>query len=53
MKQIIRKTDQLGRILIPRELRAVYGIDCEFTSVELIPTDEGILVRKVMPRITE
>lgn len=47
MKPITRKTDQLGRILIPKDFRAAYGIDRELTEVELIPTQEGILIRKV------
>ena len=47
MKAIIRKTDQLGRILIPKDFRAAYGIDRELTEVELIPMPDGILIRKV------
>ena len=47
MKTIIRKTDQLGRILIPRDFRLAYGIDRELTEVELIPMQDGILIRKV------
>ncbi len=47
MKTLIRKTDQLGRILIPMDFRLAYGIDRERTEVELVPTEEGILIRKV------
>ncbi len=47
MKTIIRKTDQLGRVLIPKDFRMAYGIDRELTEVELIPMKDGIFIRKV------
>ena len=39
---IIKKYDSLGRFVIPKELRELYGIK---GSIELIPTTEGILIR--------
>lgn len=42
---IIRRTDNLCRIHLTKALCLKYGID-EGTPCELIPTDEGILVKK-------
>ena len=47
MKSIERKTDALGRVLIPKYLRSEYGILEEGSDVELVPLDEGILIRKL------
>ncbi|MBQ6698900.1 MAG: hypothetical protein IJN09_07635 [Oscillospiraceae bacterium] len=47
MKQIgiIRKTDKLGRIVIPKEIRDFFDIDiCE--PVEILATENGVLIRK-------
>lgn len=49
-KGIIRKIDSLGRLVIPVELyrrHEIYGRDVE---VEIISTDEGILVKKCEPK---
>ena len=47
MQSIERKTDSLGRVVIPRHLRAEYGILEEGSDVELVPLPEGILIRKM------
>jgi bifunctional DNA-binding transcriptional regulator/antitoxin component of YhaV-PrlF toxin-antitoxin module len=47
MKSIERKTDALGRVLIPKYLRSEYGILEEGSDVELVPLDEGVLIRKL------
>ena len=39
---IIREVDNLGRIVIPKDLRVMFKLDGE---VEIIPTPEGILLR--------
>lgn len=45
---IIRKTDDLGRFVIPKELRKSYGIGSR-DSVEIFTVPEGIVVRKYVP----
>ena len=47
MQTIKRKTDLLGRIIIPKALRVEYEILEEGSDVELVPLTEGILIRKV------
>jgi len=42
---IIRRTDDLGRICIPREIRNRLHIEVG-EPLEIIPTDEGILLKK-------
>ena len=39
---IIKDCDNLGRILIPKELRDRYGL---FGDVEIIATKNGVLIR--------
>lgn len=41
---IVRRIDDLGRIVIPREIRRDMGIG-EGDPLEMVKTDEGILVR--------
>ena len=41
---IIRRIDDLGRIVIPREIRRDMGIS-EGDPLEMVMTDEGLLVR--------
>ena len=41
---IIRRIDDLGRIVIPRDIRRDMGIT-EGDPLEMVKTDEGILVR--------
>ena len=46
MKFSITKTiDNLGRIVIPKELRNYYGFS-ENQALRLIPTDAGVLIVK-------
>lgn len=42
---IIRKVDDLGRIVIPKEIRKFYHIDAN-DKIEIITTLEGIILRK-------
>ena len=42
---IIRKVDDLGRIVIPKELRAFYNLP-EHAKVEILGTEQGILIRR-------
>ena len=39
---IVRDVDNLGRIVIPKEYRKLYGLTKE---VEIIATKEGVLIR--------
>ncbi len=45
---IIRQVDSLGRVVLPVELRKLYGIE-KNGSVEILGTDEGILIR--LPKV--
>jgi AbrB family transcriptional regulator (stage V sporulation protein T) len=42
---IVRRIDDLGRIVIPKEVRKVNGWNAG-TPVEMFATDEGIMVRE-------
>ena len=42
---ILKEIDKVGRIVIPIELRKYYGIE-QNDMLELIPTQEGILIKK-------
>ena len=42
---IKKRIDKLGRIVLPKDMRELYGID-DGDSVEMIPTEEGIVIRK-------
>lgn len=42
---IIRKTDELGRIVIPKEIRSIYGIKAG-TPMEMLVNDQGDLIFK-------
>ena len=44
--KIIKNVDNLGRIVLPKEMRKCYGIDLN-EGVEIIPTERGILIRKI------
>jgi|HigsolmetaAR202D_1030399.scaffolds.fasta_scaffold12089_2 looped-hinge helix DNA binding domain, AbrB family len=45
---IVRRIDDLGRIVIPKELRRTYGI-AEGDPVEIYTSDEEIVLRKYKP----
>lgn len=42
---IVRRVDDLGRIVIPKELRCTYGIK-EGDPLEIFVSDQGIVFRK-------
>lgn len=45
---IVRPVDQLGRIVIPKELRRTFNIG-EFDSMEIYTEDETIILKKYAP----
>ena len=46
---IVRKLDNLGRLVIPKEMRELFSLD---KQVELIVTDEGVLLRSPQYKLT-
>lgn len=48
---IIRRIDNLGRVVIPREMRRKYGI-LEGSPMEILVSEEGIILKKYDPGIT-
>lgn len=42
----IRKIDDLGRLVIPSEIRRSLGIEAH-SELEMIPYENGIFIRKV------
>ena len=45
---IVRNVDMLGRVVIPSELRRLYGIDTD-TAMEFYSDEDGIVLRKYQP----
>ena len=45
---IVRNVDMLGRVVIPSELRRIYGIDTD-TAMEFYSDEDGIVLRKYQP----
>jgi len=45
---IVRKVDELGRIVIPKELRRTLGIE-EDGSLEIFVNEDTIVLRKYQP----
>ena len=45
---IVRNMDMLGRVVIPSELRRLYGIDTD-TAMEFYSDKDGIILRKCRP----
>ena len=45
---IVRNVDMLGRVVIPSELRRLYGIDTD-TAMEFYSDEDGIVLRKHRP----
>lgn len=43
--EMVRSVDALGRIIIPREIGALYNINCE-DKLTVIATKDGILLAK-------
>lgn len=48
---IIRRIDDLGRVVVPRDMRRSFGLQ-EGTPLEVCATEEGILFKKYDPGIT-
>ncbi|KGX85465.1 AbrB/MazE/SpoVT family DNA-binding domain-containing protein [Pontibacillus litoralis] len=48
---IVRKVDELGRVVIPIELRRTLGIN-EKDALEIYVDDEQIVLKKYMPNMT-
>lgn len=48
---IIRRIDDLGRVVVPRDMRKSMGLQ-EGTPLEVCATEEGILFKKYDPGIT-
>lgn len=45
---IVRRVDELGRIVLPKELRKVLNIECQ-DSLEIFTEDQTIILRKYEP----
>jgi AbrB family looped-hinge helix DNA binding protein len=45
---IVRYIDNLGRIVIPKELRRTYGISV-ITPMEIFTSDDSIVLKKYQP----
>ena len=48
---IVRKVDELGRIVIPIELRRVLDIEVK-DALEIFTDDDKIILKKYQPRMT-
>ena len=48
---IVRKVDELGRVVIPIELRRVLDIEVK-DALEIFTDDDKIILKKYMPRMT-
>ncbi|CAM5212588.1 AbrB family transcriptional regulator OS=Ureibacillus acetophenoni OX=614649 GN=SAMN05877842_12313 PE=4 SV=1 [Ureibacillus acetophenoni] len=48
---IVRKVDELGRVVIPIELRRTLGI-AEKDTLEIYVDDDRIILKKYMPNMT-
>ncbi len=48
---IVRKVDELGRVVIPIELRRTLGIN-EKDALEIYVDDDRIVLKKYMPNMT-
>ncbi|MHC1989704.1 AbrB/MazE/SpoVT family DNA-binding domain-containing protein [Bacillus safensis] len=49
---IVRKVDELGRVVIPIELRRTLGIAAEKDALEIYVDDEKIILKKYKPNMT-
>ena len=45
----VRKFDELGRIVIPKEIRRKFDIDNPYDSVEFFSEDDKIIIKKYSP----
>lgn len=48
---IIRKIDRMGRVVLPKELRWKYNLDCG-DMVEIHTDDDGVFLKKYRPEST-
>lgn len=48
---IVRKLDSLGRVVLPIELRRVYGLEEGEGAVEIFVDGTGIIIRKYVPQL--
>jgi len=47
---IVRRVDELGRLVIPKELRKTYSIDTD-TPVEIFTDNDSIILKKYAPEV--
>ena len=45
---VVRKVDELGRIVLPKELRTILGINVK-DSIEIFTDDDRIILKKYQP----
>ena len=45
---IVRQIDEVGRVVLPKEFREIYGMGSK-DSVEILSTDDGLLLKKYIP----
>jgi transcriptional pleiotropic regulator of transition state genes len=48
---VVRKVDELGRIVLPKELRTILGIN-EKDAIEIFTDDDKIILQKYQPACT-
>ncbi len=48
---VVRKVDELGRIVLPKELRTILSIN-EKDSIEIFTDDDKIVLQKYQPACT-
>ena len=48
---VVRKVDELGRIVLPKELRTILNIN-EKDSIEIFTDDDKIILQKYQPACT-
>lgn len=46
---IVRNIDDLGRIVLPKELRRVLGIDAKNRALEIYVDGENVVLKKYLP----
>ena len=46
---IVRPVDSLGRVVIPKELRSIFGIEEKKDSLEIFVQDDYIMLKKYQP----
>lgn len=46
---VVRKIDQLGRLVLPKELRDIYGIQENKTVMEIYTEGDEIILKKYEP----